>query len=83
VLDQAHRLALRGVAEGEAGDSPALRDLVATGLVAERAEGGYDVTSAGRAALGAGSARWERIALVVASLGLAVLVVDTVAGWLS
>lgn len=86
MLDWAHRLVLRSVARGDGDDSPALRDLVAAGLVAEREDGGYDITPAGRVALDAAStrpARWERIALVAGSVGLAILAIDAVAGWVT
>jgi len=51
VLDAAHRLTLRAVARGDAGESPALRTLVASGLVEQHPDGGHVVTAAGRVAL--------------------------------
>jgi len=62
VLDFAHRLALQAVHEGEGEDSPALRSLLAAGLVGRSDDGGYVVTPAGEAALKASRpSRWERI----------------------
>jgi len=82
VLDVAHRVVLRGVARGDDDDSPALRNLVATGLVAER-DGGYEVTPAGQIALDKGPAQWERIAWVAFGVGWLVILGDTIAGWVS
>ncbi len=51
VLDWPHKLTLRAVAEGDADESPALRTLVASGLVEQHPDGRHVVTAAGRAAL--------------------------------
>jgi hypothetical protein len=51
VLDAVHKLTLRAVARGDAGESPALRTLVASGLVEQHPDGGHVVTAAGRVAL--------------------------------
>ncbi len=82
MLDTAHRLTLRAVDAGTAGDSPALRRLVRSGLVSQgAASGAYEVTAAGRVAMEGGKprSRVERWALgslafagglyVVATLG--------------
>jgi hypothetical protein len=83
VLDLPHRVVLRAVDRGDDDDSPALRDLVATGLVAQRDGGGYDLTPAGRIALDKGAALWERIAWTAFVVGWLVILGDTVAGWLT
>ena len=44
VLDFAHSLTLRAVADGDHDDSPALRSRVASGLVEEQVEGRYAIT---------------------------------------
>jgi hypothetical protein len=87
VLDATHTLALRAVAQGRPGtDSPAMRQLVATGLVEQRADGGYDVTPAGRIALEDGeladtsSAARLRLALAI---GVAVFSAAWVIRWLT
>ena len=62
MLDWGHRLVLRSVAKGgHTRPSPALDDLIATGLV-RRTEAGTEVTDAGRSALAATkTTRMERI----------------------
>jgi hypothetical protein len=86
VLDGTHKLMLRAVAQGLASnDSPALRRLVATGLVEQRAEGRYEVTPAGRVALEHdeprrwASAVWLLLVLTVS----VVVVVAAVIAWLT
>jgi hypothetical protein len=83
VLDWAHRLTLRSVEQGTVDDSPALRNLVASGLVARRDDGRYEVTPAGRVALDAGPSRWARIGWVVLTVAAVILLGDTVAGWVT
>lgn len=51
VLDWAHKLTLRSVADGDADESPALRTLVASRLVEQRPDGTHAITPAGRVAL--------------------------------
>jgi hypothetical protein len=86
VLDPTHKLVLQAVAQGRPGtDSPAMRQLVATGLVEQRADGGYDVTPDGRIALEddepaeTNSAARLRLAL---ALGVAVFSAAWVIRWL-
>jgi hypothetical protein len=85
MLDWAHRLVLRAVAAGDDDpESPALDNLLATGLVARRAGGeGYEVTPAGRAALeagepGRGERRFQTVALTVLGICGAIILV----GWI-
>lgn len=79
MLDWSHGLALRAVANGDDDESPAVRTLIATGLVEERAGGGYVVTAAGRAALDDDEPSPRmRIVLRIATVGLAVVVVSKV-----
>jgi hypothetical protein len=87
VLDATHTLVLRAIAQGRPGaDSPAMRRLVATGLVEQRADGGYDVTPAGRIALeddepaDTSSAAGLRLAL---ALGVAVFSAAWIIRWLT
>jgi hypothetical protein len=51
MLDASHKLTLRGVAQGMDLDSPALRTLVAGGLVEQRPDGSHVLTPAGELAL--------------------------------
>lgn len=84
MLDWAHSLVLRAVAQGDDADSPALRTLVATGLVERRADGSHGVTPAGRAALEAGvPSRAEGVAWRVFGVCSALFVVVTVARWVT
>ncbi len=89
MLDWPHLLALRAVQKrGEATDSPALRNLVATGLVEPGADKTYAVTQAGRAALAARAAssrssRLERLAWPALLLCSALLLVATVVRWVT
>jgi len=83
VLDWAHDLTLRAVAAGDYDDSPALRTLVASGLVEQHPDGGYAVTAAGRVALEDREPRWMRIAWYVAAVAGAVYGAGTVVDWLS
>jgi hypothetical protein len=82
VLDWAHKLALRAVDEGDAGDSPAMRRLVATGLVEQQSDDRYALTAAGRVALEDDKPeRWQRILWpIVASLSV-VFIIITVIDW--
>ena len=82
MLDWAHDLTLRAVADGDYEDSPALRTLVASGLVAHDPDGGYAVTPAGRVALEEREPRWMRIVWRVATLVGAVFVASIVVDWL-
>jgi hypothetical protein len=52
VLDNAHRIALRGIARGIAteGDAPAVRNLAVAGLIAP-VDGAWTVTQSGHAVL--------------------------------
>jgi hypothetical protein len=84
MLDWAHRLVLRSVADGDDDpESPALDNLLATGLVARCSDGeGYEVTPAGRAALEAGEpGRSERRFQTVALAVLAVCGAIILVGW--
>lgn len=85
MLDWAHEMTLRAVASGGADDSPALRTLIKTGLVAEAHQpGSYILTPAGQAALAAGKRpRLERFGLQVAGAGLVILAVTDVIGWVT
>ncbi len=83
MLEWAHDLTLRAVADGDYDDSPALRTLVASGLVEQHPDGGYAVTPAGRVALEGREPCWMRIAWRVAAVGGAVYVASTVVDWLS
>ena len=85
MLDWVHRLKLRSVAAGDDDpESPALDNLLATGLVARRAgDGGYEVTDAGRAALeaaepGRGERRFQTVILTVLGVCGALILV----GWI-
>ncbi len=51
MLDFAHSLILRSVANGDQDDSPALQTLIATGLVERGDDGRVSITPAGRVAL--------------------------------
>jgi hypothetical protein len=79
VLDLAHRLVLQGVDQGDCDDCPALRTLLATGLVEQQPDGGYVVTQAGRVALQDGeSDRRQRIVWRIVGVCAAAYVVVTV-----
>ena len=85
MLDWAHRLKLRSVAGGDDDpESPALDNLLATGLVARRGDGeGYEVTPAGRAALeagepGRGERRFQTVIFTVLAVSGALILV----GWI-
>ena len=85
MLDFAHGLVLRAVADGDDDpESPALDNLLATGLVTRCADGaGYEVTPAGRAALEAGEpGRGERRFQTVAGAVLAVCGAIILVGWI-
>jgi hypothetical protein len=87
VLDATDKLVLQGVVQGRPGiDSPAMRRLVATGLVEQRADGSYDVTPAGRIALEddepADTSSAARLRLALA-LGVAVFSAAWVIRWLT
>jgi hypothetical protein len=83
VLDFVHRLTLRAAANGDGDDSPAMRSLVATGLVVRGDDGGYAVTPAGRRALEASKpSRWEAVLWPVLAVCAAILVVSTIIDWL-
>lgn len=83
MLDWAHDLTLRAVADGDYDDSPALRTLVASGLVEQDPDGGCAVTPAGRVALEDRDSRWMRVAWLVAAVAGGVYVASTVVDWLS
>ncbi|MBA3891949.1 MAG: hypothetical protein H0X64_15625 [Gemmatimonadaceae bacterium] len=84
MLDWAHSLLLRAVADGDQDDSPALRNLLAAGLVERRDDGTHAVTAAGQAALEAGEpSRAERVAWPVLGVCAVILLVATVAQWLT
>jgi hypothetical protein len=87
VLDATHKLVLRAVAQGRPStDSPAMRRLVAMGLVEQRTDGGCDVTPAGRIALEddepAHTSSAARLRLALA-LGVAVFSAAWVIRWLT
>jgi hypothetical protein len=85
MLDWAHRVVLRSVADGDHDpESPALDNLLAAGLVARCADGeGYEVTPAGRAALEAGKpGRGERRFQTVVGAVLAVCGAVILVGWI-
>ena len=81
MLDWAHGLALRAVGEGRGEDSPALRDLVACGFVAEAPDGrGYELTETGRVALEVSKpSRTERWAWRIGAATVALLAVASLA----
>ncbi len=86
MLDTPHTLVLRAVDSGDAADSPALRNLVACGLVVEvPAPRRYEVSPQGRAALEASKpsrlAGWA-IRILAVSVGVlaAINVIEWVAG---
>lgn len=84
MLDWAHRSTLRAVGDDSGEDCPALRNLVASGLVERRDDGCYAVTPAGRAALDASEPeRWEKLLWPVVGVGSAVVIVDTVIDWVT
>lgn len=84
VLDWAHDLTLRGVAngDGDGDETPAMRTLVESGLVAQLADGRYELTPAGRVALEAGNDPRKRWALLVLAIGLGILAVSDLLGWI-
>lgn len=82
VLDWSHDLTLRAVADGDYEGSPALRTLVANGLVEQDPDGGFAVTAAGRVAREDREPRWMRIVWPVAALVGAVYVASIVVDWL-
>ncbi len=81
MLDWAHDLTLRAVADGDYEDSPALRTLVASGLVEQDPDGGYAVTPAGRVALQDREPKWMRAVWPIAAIVGAVYVASTVIDW--
>ncbi|MDP2711708.1 MAG: hypothetical protein Q8O56_10865 [Solirubrobacteraceae bacterium] len=84
MLDWTHGLVLRAVAQGDHGDCPALRTLIAAGLVAQQPDGSHVVTPAGEVALQHDQpTRSERIVWAVAAVGGALLVVATIGEWVS
>jgi hypothetical protein len=84
VLDFGHKLVLRSVAQGDSDDSPALRNLVASGLVERRDDGSCAVTAAGRVALEDDApTRWERITCSVLCVALGIPGVSAVVDWAS
>jgi len=84
MLDWAHSMTLRAVADGDCDDSPALRTLVATGLVEQEPDGACTVTAAGRLALEADAPPlWERIVYPVAGVCAGVYVIATVIAWVT
>jgi hypothetical protein len=83
VLDWPHRLALDAARDGTAEPSPALDDLVATGLVVRDADR-WELTDAGRAALAASTpSRVERWSWTVLAVCLVVLAIGVVVGWVA
>ncbi len=84
MLDGPHRLVLRSVARGDhEDDSPALRNLMDTGLV-ERVGDVIRITPAGTVALRASEkTRWQKALLFVAAVGAAVTAVAAVVSELS
>jgi hypothetical protein len=84
VLDFSHRLVLRAVDKGRGDDSPALRSLVAAGLVARSDGGGYIVTPAGEAALEASKpSRLEVSLWTVLGVCGGIVSIATIIGWVS
>jgi hypothetical protein len=84
VLDWAHLLVLRAVSQGHDDDSPALRTLVATGLVERRADDSHVVTAAGQIALDAGrSSRGERVAWRVLAVCALLVIAGQVVDWVT
>lgn len=82
MLDWAHSLVLRAVEQGDSDDCPALRNLVAAGLVRRAADGSCTVTPAGRVALEVDRpTRWERIALPLMLVVGALFAVTTIVQW--
>ncbi len=79
MLDWGHKVMLRSVAKGGAArPSPALDNLIATGLVRET-ETGHELTAAGETALAAGKVtRMERIAWPVAAVCLLIVALASV-----
>jgi hypothetical protein len=79
MLDFGHRVVLRSVAAGrEPRDSPALANLVATGLVADVGDR-HEVTEAGRIALAAGkTTRLERVGWPIVWVCLVIVAVVSV-----
>jgi hypothetical protein len=82
VLDRAHALTLRAAAQGKVRDSPALRNLVAAGLVVEAAQSrGYELSPAGRAALVASTpSRLESWGVRITAAAVLVLPIGIVIG---
>lgn len=77
-------ITLRSVDHGDCGDCPALRTLVASGLVEEQSDGGYVVTEAGRVALQDDEPeRWERIVWPIVGVFASAYVVVTVIDWIT
>ncbi len=81
MLDGPHRLVLRSVAQGDDDPtSPALDNLMATGLVA-RSDGVLRITPAGQAALAATVKKpWEKWALRIVAAGVVLLAVEQLLG---
>jgi hypothetical protein len=74
---------LKDVARGDTDTSPALEDLIATGLVARHADG-LTVTEAGHTALKASEPdRLERIAYWLFAVGIVTLAALELIDWLS
>jgi hypothetical protein len=79
MLDLGHRLVLRSVAAGKPPrESPALDNLVATGLVTED-DGRHELTAAGRIALDAGrTTKLERFGWPIVVVCLVIVAVVSV-----
>lgn len=83
MLDFAHSLVLRSVQDGDSDPSPALENLLATGLVEQGADG-LIVTTAGQAALRATApSRTELMLLRVAAAGGVIFIIASILGWLT
>ena len=85
MLDWAHLLVLQAVSDGDQDcESPALRDLVATGLVEQRDDGSHIVTPTGRTALEVSKpSRVERLMWPVLAGCLGIVAVAGVADWVT
>jgi hypothetical protein len=85
VLDWPHLWVLKAVSDGDQDcESPALRDLVATGLVEQRDDGSLIVTQSGRTALEVSKpSRVERVMWQVLTGCLGIIAIVAVVGWVT